>query len=439
MKNKALKIIIVTLLAIILCITLVFLIRQIRTVRLDTQASRFISRGEFEKAREIYLKLDDSEMVRRCDELIEHRTYLKAKELIDSRDYVSAKELLITVQGHLDAAELITKCDYCIACSLQNEGDFLAALSLFEALGGYSDSTEKIAWLKEKLYTQAVELAYGGDFYRAKTVFDTLDDYLDCKTMSERCLARITMADGSGKSIIDAENVFASFDMGKLYIADVGYVFIPGRCDESTQFLIFFPGGKDIEEPRDYIFNCLETSSENTIILFLYKNGLNDMQGKAEAALNTLRKAAGECAVTLKAPLLCGTSMGAYPAMHAAAYYHENYALTVPKVLCFDAGADWDDTELTLSAYECALLAKTDTEFWLFEQQGVGMNRDGINLMAASGCRVTMMVCANQDHNAILYDALNCGMINWAFGRRGQIESNNYTYITLDPYSTYPE
>lgn len=439
MNNKAIRIILSAVLVIALGSGIAFLVGQIRSVRLSTEASRLISQGEYEKARDIFLKLGDNNMVTRCDELIEHRTYLDAKALIASGEFEAAKDLLMTVPGHLDADALITECDYLSACKLENEGEYLTALSLFTALGSYSDSENRLSEVREKLYAQGIELANNCDFSRALTIFDALGGYLDSGTMAGRCLARISMSDGSGGKITDAANLFASFPTGNLYIADIGYVFIPENCCDTTEFLIFFPGGRDIEEPRDYIYNCIETSSENTVILFLYKNGLYDMSSKAEDALNTLRRAADECAVTLKAPLLCGTSMGAYPAMHAAAYYYENHSLSVPKVLCFDAGVDWEDTELTLSAYECRLLAEAGTEFWLFEQYGVGMNREGINLMAASGCNVTMMVCANQDHNSILYDAINCGMINWAFSRREAIKSDNYTYVPLDPYSTYPE
>ena len=439
MKRRSIRVILTAAAVIALCAGIVFLAGEIRSVRRSTEASRFLSQGEYEKARDIFSSLGDDAMVKRCNELIEHRTYLDAKRLMQSGDYEAAKELFISVSGHLDAAALITECDYLSACKLENEGEDLSALKAFEALESYSDSAERISGLKDRLYLQAHDLANNGDFTRAYGIFDALGEYLDSKTMSERAHARLTMAQDSGKNIIDPANLFSSFPTGKLYIADVGYVFIPEMRGDSTEFLIFFPGGRDIEEPRDYIYNCIETSSDNTVILFLYKNGLSDMQNMAEDALNTLKKAAGECSLTLKAPLLCGTSMGAYPAMHAAAYYLENFGLSVPKVLCFDAGADWEDPELILSAYECAGLAKTETEFWLFEQYGVGMNRDGINLMAASGCKVTMMVCANQDHNSILYDAINCGMINWAFGRREEIVSNNYTYVPLDPYSTYPD
>lgn len=439
MKRKPFRIILTAAAVIALCVGLVFLVGQIRSVRRSTEASRLLAEGEYEKAREIFSSIGDEAMVVRCDELIEHRTYLDAKKLMQSGDYEAAKALFSSVSRHLDAAALMTECDYLSACQLENEGEYLSALHAFEALGNYSDSAARISALKDTLYTQGVGLANSGDFSRAHAVFEALGEHLDSKMMSERCLARLTMTEGSGRKIIDSANLFASFPTGALYIADTGYVFIPEKRGESTEFLIFFPGGRDIEEPRDYIYTCIENSSEDTLILFLYKNGLTDMPGKAEAALSTLKQAAEECSLTLKAPLLCGTSMGAYPAMHAAAYYYENHGLTVPKVLCFDAGVDWEETELTLSAYECAMLARAGTEFWLFEQYGVGMNREGINLMAASGCRVTMVVCANQDHNAILVDALNSGMIDWAFGRRGPIVSDNYTYIPLDAASTYPE
>lgn len=438
MKKKALSVILWTVVISAVAVSIFLLAGQIHTVRLNNEASRFLAAGEYEKARDVFSTLGDDDMVRRCDELIEHRTYLDAKALISGGNYDTAKELLLTIPEHLDARELITECDYLRACELEDEGDNLPALRLFESLGGYSDSEERISALKEKLYTQGYELANQCDFDRAHDIFEALGGYLDSETMLKRCTARLSAAEGGDKAIIAAENLFASFPTGNLYTADTGYVFIPESYGSTTEFLIFFPGGRDIEEPRDYIFNCIDTSSEDTVILFLYKNGLGDMENKAEAALATIKKAADECSLTLKAPLLCGTSMGAYPAMHAAAYYYLNHALTVPKVLCFDAGVDWEDTELTLSAYECAKLAKAGTEFWLFEQYGVGMNREGINLMAASGCNVTMMVCENQDHNSILYDAINCGMIDWAFGRIPPIKSDNYTYIPLNADSVYP-
>lgn len=438
MKRKAINIILTAVLIIAFAACICLLAGQIRSVRLNTEATRFLSQGEYEKARDIFSLLGDDAMVSRCGELIEHRTYLDAKALLSSGEYEAAKELLLTVPEHLDAQELIKECDYLHACRLEDDGDALTALRLFESLGGYSDSADRITGLKDTLYAQGCDLANHCNFYGAHEIFASLGDYLDSETMLKRCDARLSMAEDGSRPIIDPQNLFASFPTGDLYTADTGYIFIPENYGSTTEFLIFFPGGRDIEEPRDYIYNCINASSEDTVILFLYKNGLGDMEGKAEAALDTLKRAADECSLTLKAPLLCGTSMGAYPAMHAAAYYYLNHSLTIPKVLCFDAGVDWEETDLTLSAYECAQLAKAGTEFWLFEQYGVGMNREGINLMAASGCNVTMFVCANQDHNSILYDALDCGMIDWAFGRIAPIKSDNYTYIPLNADSVYP-
>ncbi|MDO4982795.1 MAG: hypothetical protein Q4E35_04475 [Eubacteriales bacterium] len=433
------RLLVIIFLTVILAAAVWFVLDMTAEKRLETRAEALIAQGDFEGAQEIYLELGDMDRVRQCMELIRNRSYNDAAALLESGEFSAAKDIFISLGDYSDAKNMVSECDYRLALYLFGSGDLPAAREAFEKLGSYSDSAAMLEKTNAEIYARAQSMMLANNYADALSFFSLVGDYLDAPVMADRCSARVEAEADPNRSIIDSANLYQRFSTGNLYIADTGYVFIPNAPDENTDFLIFFPGGRDIEEPRDYIYNYLEASSENTVTLFLYKNGLGDMYGKCKEAFDTLDRAASECGIAVRDPVICGTSMGAYPAMRAAVYYYETYGKAVMRVMCFDAGVDWEEEELTLDARECKVMAEAGTEFWLLEQYGVGMNRSGINLMAYSGCRVMMIVCANQDHNSILYDALNCGMVNYAFGRTGPIESANYSYVNLSPYSTYPD
>ena len=438
-RNDVRRLIIIILAAAVCTAALWFAFDALKEKRLEAKATALIAQGNFEAAQEIYISLGDMDMAQRCTELIMERTYNDACALLESGELTAAKDIFISLGNFSDAATMVKECDYRIALKELDNGAYLAAREIFISLGTYSDSAAMLEKTNAEIYARAQSMMLANNYADALSYFSVLGSYLDAPVMADRCSARVEAEADPNRSIIDSANLYQRFSTGNLYIADTGYVFIPNAPDENTDFLIFFPGGRDIEEPRDYIYNYLEASSENTVTLFLYKNGLGDMYGKCKEAFDTLDRAASECGIAVRDPVICGTSMGAYPAMRAAVYYYETYGKAVMRVMCFDAGVDWEEEELTLDARECKVMAEAGTEFWLLEQYGVGMNRSGINLMAYSGCRVMMIVCANQDHNSILYDALNCGMVNYAFGRTGPIESANYSYVNLSPYSIYPD
>lgn len=438
-KKEVGRLVIIIILTAVIASALWFYLEQAKENHLEKKAEELIVQGEFEAAQEIYMGLGDMEKVHRCTDLILEHTYNDACTLLESGEFLTARDIFTSLGDYSDSKNMIKECDYRRAQSFFASGDYISARQAFTELGGYSDSAAMLVELNSKMYSQAQTMMLANNYADALSYFSLLGDYLDAPVMADRCSARVSAEADPDRNIIDSANLYQRFSTGNLYISDTGYVFIPNAPDENTDFLVFFPGGRDIEEPRDYIYNYLEASSENTVTLFLYRNGLGDMYTKCAEAFDTLNKAAAECDISVKDPVICGTSMGAYPAMRAAVYYYETYQKPLPRVLCFDAGVDWEEEDLILDARECRLMAEAGTEFWLFEQSGVGMNKTGINLMTYSGCKVMIIVCTNQDHNSILYDALNCGMVNYAFGRTGPIYSANYKYVELSPYSTYPD
>ena len=395
MKKKLISLILIVLAVLLFAAALFLTAERVKDRRLIRQAETFLSAGEYEAARDIFLSLGDQTMADECTRRISERSYREA-------------------------------------CALAENKEYLRAMELFKALGDYADSETRRTEVQTALYAQAMECMMSGNFADALSLFTALEGHLDSGEMAKRCASRLSMGESAEKTIIDDANLYGTFPTGKLYIAGCGYVFIPNVPDANTDFLLFFPGGRDIEEPLEYLYNFIGASSENTIALFLYRNGLYDMEAKARTAVDTLEEAAAECGIPLKAPLVCGSSMGAYPALHSAAYYAAQ-SLTVPRVLCFDAGVDWKEDELLLNESECAVLSEAGTELWLLEQKDVGMNRSGIADMVLSGCRVTMILCENEGHNDILYNALDFGMIDLALGRRSKLNTDNYTFVRLTP------
>ena len=107
-------------------------------------------------------------------------------------------------------------------------------------------------------------------------------------------------------------------------------------------------------------------------------------------------------------------------------------------MLTFDAGMHWTVADHVLTPEECDVTAGAGTSFLLFEGAGIGMNKSAIHSMVRHGNDVTIVLCKNDGHYGIIYDAIYKGMIDRALGGE-EVDDTNYTFIHLDMDSTYPD
>ena len=109
------------------------------------KASKAYSRGEYEKAIEIYTKLGDYED---CENLLNDaiivNCYVNAVELYDDAKYDEAISKFESILEYEDSAEMINKCKYQKALICKEKGEFIEASLLFKESGYYEDSVNLI-------------------------------------------------------------------------------------------------------------------------------------------------------------------------------------------------------------------------------------------------------------------------------------------------------
>ena len=404
-------------------------------------AEELFAAGDYAGAREWYEKNGSAEDIARCDYELDRTAYEAAEEKLADGEYDEARLAFDALGDFEDAADRVLECSFLKARALTDAGDYGDALSALSALPeDYTGAKELTGQAREGLYQQALAATYACRMDEAVMLWNSLGSYKDSDALLKRCMNRIvSMADGeelaenapySGKEIGD----------GILYWHRIGLIYVPKECNADTRCMIFFPGGYDSVLANAYYQDYIYAgTSPNAIILYMHRNGFYDMEKRMEEAYRTLEAAAIENNVFLHDMVVCGASNGAYTAVNTAAYLYEQYGIAVRYVLTFDAGAHWAHTDKVLTPEQCDLTAKAGTQFLLFEGAGVGMNKSAIHTMVRHGNDVTIVLCKNNGHYGIIYDAIYKGMLDWVLGNGEQPDDPNYTYIPLDLSSTYPE
>ena len=441
-NTKTKKILLICALVLLAAVLLFFGYRKGVDLYNTKNAEQLFADGDYAGARAWYEKNGSVEDMARCDYEINREAYEAAEEKLAKGEYDEARLAFEELEDFEDAADRVQECSFLKARALTDGENYSDALDVLATLPeDYAGANELDAEAREGLYTQALAATYACRMDEAIMLWNKLGSYKDSEALLKRCMSRIvSMAAGTEERVNYAPYAGKEVGDGILYWHRLGIIYVPKECNADTRCMIFYPGGYDSALAnayyQDYIYGG---SSPNAIILYMYTNGFYDMENRMEDAYRALEEAALENNVFLHDMVVCGASNGAYTAVNTAAYLYENYGIAVRYVLTFDAGAHWAHTDKVLSPEQCDLTAEAGTEFLLFEGAGVGMNKSAIHTMVRHGNDVTIVLCRNDGHYGIIYDAIYKGMLDWVLGNGEQPEDPNYTYIPLDISSTYPE
>ena len=398
------------------------------------RAAQIMRHGDYDRAKELYEKLGDTEHAEACEELIRAQLYTEAQRLLQTGDYSGARELLSDMPEYNEARNLLDCCDWQEAQARTEAGDYAAARRLCLGIPEYPGSAAAVEKLNALLYEEAEGLAQSFELQKAADIWNELGDYGNSELMSGRCLEILDWMKPGEMSVMDELTIYSENSRVSVYAGDIGYFVIPKECGEDTGFVLYYPGGRNTELYLDYFLCYLENPAENAITLFLRRNGLNSMEEKNAEALAMLERVAAEQGLFVHDLVVCGSSLGAYPALHSAASSYRERGIYVPCVLSLDAGGDWAERKLDLSDEECAEAAALGTEFYLYGSIGVGMNRESISCMVNGGLKVTAVGYVYDDHNTITMDALGMGVFDWALGDRTVPHRPDiYYYVPLEP------
>lgn len=400
-----------------------------------SSAYELLAAGDYSGAMTQFEKAGDGDNAELCRSLIREQSYTDARRAQQAGDYETARRMFTELGDYKDAHNLELACRSLEARQLMEDGELLNALELFESLDGYPGADAGLDSAREKLYQKALDCACRANYEQARGLWQRLEDYSDSRVLEWRCERVLEWSrDSSAERLLTEENRFENMLVKEVYTCDAGYVVLPEQCNEDTRFFIYFPGGRDAQISVDFLYYYIMNPAPNTIALFLYTNGLDYMEEKTKLAVDTLDRVAAECGVFAHDVMLCGSSLGAYPAMHAAIYCKEDFGITAPCVLSLDAGSDWQELSYTLDKEECLKTARLGTQFYLFESPFVGMNRSPIKEMVLTGNDVTIVGCVYDQHERISFDALGMGIIDWALGDRSEpYVSDIYSFNRLTP------
>lgn len=104
--------------------------------------------------------------------------------------------------------------DYKKALRLQAEGDYPAAIELFEKLGGYKDSAAQLTACNQSVtYQQAAEAMGKGDYVQAAELFESLGGFSDAAQKLEECSVMRTAIRGFDDAAEQLEQKNAELNM----------------------------------------------------------------------------------------------------------------------------------------------------------------------------------------------------------------------------------
>lgn len=162
--------------AVIITIVLLFfmIVIPIALMQSNYQAAvREEKAGNYKIAYEYLSRLNTEEYVtlrRKC-------AYEYGVQLLNSGSAQEAKKYFIEAAGYKDAYDLKKQCDYNSAVWYMSQGKLTEAYRMFELLGNFGDSLQKLAEVTSYMYDEAVNCYRKADFVNAKSMFLSISSY----------------------------------------------------------------------------------------------------------------------------------------------------------------------------------------------------------------------------------------------------------------------
>ncbi len=369
--------------------------------------------------------------------------YESGTAYLDQEQYEEAASAFQQLGDYRDSASLKQTAEkglaYQRAEALRNEGLFFEASDAFLAISEFKDSSSMAEQCIQDAYDQAVGLLWQCKFEESESLFSQLGDYRDAAEKRQYCQYRIDCAREPMERKLTGDGwLCASFPGGNLYCNDKAYFFVPLECNSETKFIVYYAGGagEDILSINlQYVWAYYGEYCPNAVIIMFRESGLLHMQKINELAMDYIRQLELECGIVARDLTVIGSSNGGFTALRAGVQLHTTGGYHIKNVLTMDTGNEW--IEITgrdnLTDEECEILAEQGTKLYLFEQDGVGMNKEPIANLVNHGADVTVVECKNDDHNRISVNMYRENVFGWAIGEYANLNAEEYKLIPLSP------
>ena len=127
--------------------------------------------------------------------IIPNGNYNKAVALMNDGKYEDAISAFEALNGYKDSSTKILECKYSEAIDLMQSGKYEDAIVVLKTINGFSDSSDIILncelTLKRISYEKALELFNKGDYTQAKDIFSTISNYEDSSSYISKCTDKI--------------------------------------------------------------------------------------------------------------------------------------------------------------------------------------------------------------------------------------------------------
>ena len=219
------------------------------------------------------------------------------------------------------------------------------------------------------------------------------------------------------------------------------YVYVPYEINEDTSYMIYYCGGtgQEIESILwapgvvHYFASSRdpEKYSPNAICIFYGTSGYDNIPTRVIDTLKLLHDVSEETGAPVKDVITVGSSNGCYTALHLAAALYTEGGIPVRCSLSLDAGLEWMHDYDWLTPEECDALVESGCTLYLFEQEGVGLEKEGIRLMVEKGVKTVVVECRIGDHNMISENAYNYGIFSWGVHEFDILNPLEYIFVPL--------
>lgn len=156
-------------------------------LNLYTKYNRAVSlygSGKYDEAERIFSRIrnykDSSDYYKLASDASYHQ---RAQESAENGDYIYAIRLFNNLKGYKNSEEftVIKQKAYQEAVKLKEKGEFNKAYDIFDALGNYEDSKEKMNSIEvdkmEETYISAIKSMQVGEYEKAISIFNKLGNY----------------------------------------------------------------------------------------------------------------------------------------------------------------------------------------------------------------------------------------------------------------------
>ena len=197
------------------------------------------------------------------------KQYFEAVGAMDDGEYLEAIELFEALDGYKDSEEMVKECYYLYAGQLLEEGKIRSASAIYQDLSGYKDADVYIQKCSDATAYQEAQRLYENEEYMSAylALGNMSGNYKDSQQLEAKCVCNITRAYYEDKDYKEAYNWLAILKDCKKYLPkETDTSFMQKIQIRYAENLINTEENKNIEEGLEILKSMKSTSEIKKLI-----------------------------------------------------------------------------------------------------------------------------------------------------------------------------